>query len=159
VPERRRVLGTLLERTLNMGSSGKKKTTMAKLAREHRLRERRLTKEAKKDARKRASSEGLGSIESLPEPGSAQLAPLDVSDPGSDPSSAPVPDGAGRAVGQLDREPSDPRDKEVALRRLHDASDEKLAVFEGQLRDDALKAGATESEMRYAQRDHPGHGA
>ena len=35
-----------------MASRGKKKTTMAKLAREHRLRERRLDKQAKKDARK-----------------------------------------------------------------------------------------------------------
>jgi hypothetical protein len=38
-----------------MASSGKKKTTFAKLARESRLRERRLEKQAKKDARKRAS--------------------------------------------------------------------------------------------------------
>jgi len=38
-----------------MASSGKKKTTFSKLARESRLRERRLEKRAKKDARKRAS--------------------------------------------------------------------------------------------------------
>ena len=38
-----------------MASSGKKKTTFAKLARESRLRERRLDKQAKKDARKRAA--------------------------------------------------------------------------------------------------------
>jgi hypothetical protein len=38
-----------------MASSGKKKTTFAKLARERRLRERRLDKQAKKDARKRAA--------------------------------------------------------------------------------------------------------
>jgi hypothetical protein len=37
-----------------MASSGKRKTTFAKLARESRLRERRLEKQAKKDARKRA---------------------------------------------------------------------------------------------------------
>ena len=37
----------------DMASSGKKKTTMAKLTRESRLRERRLEKQAKKDARKR----------------------------------------------------------------------------------------------------------
>ncbi len=37
-----------------MASSGKKKTTMAKLTRESRLRERRLDKQAKKDARKLA---------------------------------------------------------------------------------------------------------
>jgi hypothetical protein len=36
-----------------MASSGKKKTTMAKLMRESRLRERRLDKQARKDARKR----------------------------------------------------------------------------------------------------------
>ncbi|HTU78982.1 MAG TPA: hypothetical protein VMF09_09510 [Solirubrobacteraceae bacterium] len=37
-----------------MASSGKKKTTMAKLARESRLRERRIEKQAKRDARKLA---------------------------------------------------------------------------------------------------------
>ena len=37
-----------------MASSAKKKTTMAKLTRESRLRERRLDKQAKKDARKLA---------------------------------------------------------------------------------------------------------
>jgi hypothetical protein len=36
----------------DMASSGKKKTTMAKLTRESRLRERRLDKQARKDARK-----------------------------------------------------------------------------------------------------------
>ncbi len=36
-----------------MGSSGKKKTTFAKLARESKLRERRMEKAARKDARKR----------------------------------------------------------------------------------------------------------
>jgi hypothetical protein len=39
-----------------MASSGKKKTTMAKLTRESRLRERRLDKQAKKDARKQMAS-------------------------------------------------------------------------------------------------------
>ena len=38
-----------------MASSSKKKTTFAKLARESRLRERRIEKQARKDARKRAS--------------------------------------------------------------------------------------------------------
>jgi hypothetical protein len=37
-----------------MGSNAKKKTTMAKLNRESRLRERKLDKQAKKDARKNA---------------------------------------------------------------------------------------------------------
>ena len=40
-----------------MASGAKKKTTMAKLMRESRLRERRLDKQAKKDARKRASAD------------------------------------------------------------------------------------------------------
>jgi hypothetical protein len=40
-----------------MASSGKRKTTMAKLTRESRLRERRLEKQARKDARKQASAE------------------------------------------------------------------------------------------------------
>ncbi len=40
-----------------MGSSGKKKTTMAKHARENRLRERRLDKQARKDARKQVPSD------------------------------------------------------------------------------------------------------
>jgi hypothetical protein len=39
-----------------MASTGKKKTTMAKLARESRLRERRLDKQARKDARKQAAA-------------------------------------------------------------------------------------------------------
>ncbi len=37
-----------------MASSGKKKTTMAKLTRESRLRERRLDKQARKEARKQS---------------------------------------------------------------------------------------------------------
>jgi hypothetical protein len=40
-----------------MGSSGKKRTTMAKLNRENKLRERRAEKEARKDARKRAAAD------------------------------------------------------------------------------------------------------
>ena len=39
-----------------MASGGKKKTIMAKLNRESRLRERRLDKQARKDARKLAST-------------------------------------------------------------------------------------------------------
>jgi hypothetical protein len=41
-----------------MASTGKRKTTMAKLNRERRLLERRLEKQARKDARKRAAAEG-----------------------------------------------------------------------------------------------------
>ena len=65
---------------------------------------------------------------------------------------------ARRVFRQVDPEPTDPRAKEAALRRLRDAPDEELAVFEGKLRDDALDAGASEQEMRRAQRSHPGHG-
>jgi hypothetical protein len=41
-----------------MASSGKRKTTMAKLNRERRLLDRRLEKQARKDARKRAAELG-----------------------------------------------------------------------------------------------------
>jgi hypothetical protein len=44
-----------------MSSSGKKKTTMAKRARENKLRERRLSKQAKKEARKQEPSDHLDS--------------------------------------------------------------------------------------------------
>ena len=40
-----------------MASNAKKKTTMAKLARENAVRERRLRKQARKDARKLEASE------------------------------------------------------------------------------------------------------
>jgi hypothetical protein len=43
-----------------MASTGKRKTTMAKLNRERRLRERRLEKQAKKAARKRAAAHDPG---------------------------------------------------------------------------------------------------
>jgi hypothetical protein len=46
-----------------MASSGKKKTTMAKLMRESRLREKRIDKQARKDARKL----GLLPVEDQPE--------------------------------------------------------------------------------------------
>jgi hypothetical protein len=42
-----------------MASSGKKKTTFAKLAREQKLRERRRDKQVKKEARKRAGEDDL----------------------------------------------------------------------------------------------------
>jgi hypothetical protein len=45
------------ERRTSVASSSKRKTTMAKLNRERRLAERRLEKQAKKDARKRAAAE------------------------------------------------------------------------------------------------------
>jgi hypothetical protein len=57
-----------------MASSGKKKTTMAKLARESRLRERRLNKQAKKEARKQASRDLPGSPESALDATTAEAA-------------------------------------------------------------------------------------
>jgi hypothetical protein len=49
-----------------MASSSKKKTTMAKLMRESKLRERRLDKQAKKDARKRLSADGGDGVAESP---------------------------------------------------------------------------------------------
>ncbi|MEA2149851.1 MAG: hypothetical protein QOD69_1681 [Solirubrobacteraceae bacterium] len=52
-----------------MASSGKKKTTMAKLNRESKMRERRLDKQARKDARKlAAAADPELPAEALPEP-------------------------------------------------------------------------------------------
>jgi hypothetical protein len=138
-----------------MGSSGKKKTTMAKLARENRLRERRLIKQAKKDARRQESADRVNVEDSPPE-----LEPQLTADPertGGE-TVGRTGDPAG-VVRQRDPEPTDPRSKEAALTRLRDASDEELSVFEGNLRDDAVGAGATEQEIRRAQRAHPEHGA
>jgi hypothetical protein len=50
----------------SMASSSKKKTTFAKLARESRLRERRIEKRAKKDARKRASEDQAARVAEPP---------------------------------------------------------------------------------------------
>jgi hypothetical protein len=44
-----------------MGSNTKKRTTMAKIARENALREKRLRKQARKDARKQAAAEPVSS--------------------------------------------------------------------------------------------------
>ncbi len=83
-----------------------------------------------------------------------------MSDPTDDQASAPgQAEAQVRAFGRVASEPTDPRAKEAALRRLRDAPDEQLAVFEGKLRHDALEAGATEPELREAQRHHPEHGA
>jgi hypothetical protein len=73
-----------------MASSGKKKTTMAKLTRESRLRERRLEKQAKKEARKQASAENPG------QPGDAATSDVRESLPSDPrrPSMEPVVQGA-----------------------------------------------------------------
>ena len=60
-----------------MASGGKKKTTMAKLNRESKLRERRLDKQARKDARRYAATqEPVAAVDPLTgeprEPGVAQ---------------------------------------------------------------------------------------
>jgi hypothetical protein len=68
-------------------------------------------------------------------------------------------EGAVRAFLNVQPEPTDPRAKEAALMRLRDAPDEQLAVFEDKLRTGALEAGASEQEIRDAQRAHPGHSA
>ena len=46
-----------------MASNGKKKTTMAKLTRETKMRERRLDKQARKDARKQAAADHVAGTE------------------------------------------------------------------------------------------------
>jgi hypothetical protein len=65
-----------------MASSSKKRTTMAKIARENKLRERRLDKQAKKDARRQAAADpngGEAAYEWLADPadpdGSAEQSP------------------------------------------------------------------------------------
>jgi hypothetical protein len=62
-----------------MASSSKKKTTMAKLMRESKLRERRLDKQARKDARKLASAHGAENADETPDAPNAELAEPDES--------------------------------------------------------------------------------
>jgi hypothetical protein len=66
-----------------MASSGKRKTTMAKLARERKLMERRLDKQAKKEARKQtaahqASDSTPGTADQIPQPTIEPAAPNPV---------------------------------------------------------------------------------
>jgi hypothetical protein len=49
-----------------MASTGKRKTTMAKLNRERKLLERRIEKKAKKDARKRAAAHNHDELGATP---------------------------------------------------------------------------------------------
>ena len=63
-----------------MASSGKRKTTMAKLARESRLRERRMEKKARKDARRYAAAHPP------PEREHDELSDEDLQEPGESPS-------------------------------------------------------------------------
>jgi hypothetical protein len=55
-----------------MGARGKNKTTFAKLAREGRLRERRIEKQAKKDARKREAEDGPARVDDATGPDGEQ---------------------------------------------------------------------------------------
>jgi hypothetical protein len=67
-----------------MASSGKKKTTMGKLNRERKLRERRLDKQTRKDARKQASHHHGQSGQVLTG-GDDQLIPAGTRQPALDP--------------------------------------------------------------------------
>jgi hypothetical protein len=67
------------------------------------------------------------------------------------------PEDALKALLRAEPGPTDPRAKEVALRRLRDAPEEELSVFAAALREDAVKAGASEQEVREAQTGHPEH--
>jgi hypothetical protein len=173
-----------------MASSGKKKTTMAKLARENKLRERRLNKQARKDARMASAerldspAEGLNATTAEGAQPAPEQADLDQVEERSTPTSrAPDHDMATEnaikhlfpkeAADAVELEPKQERkpasaaeiavkadagDKDFSLRRLREAPDEELALFEDRLRQDALAAGATEQELREAQAGQPGHG-
>ncbi len=64
-----------------MASSGKKKTTMAKLMRESKLREKRLDKQARKDARKLAAANGSDWLADGPNPMGDDVAQPDAAQP------------------------------------------------------------------------------
>jgi hypothetical protein len=63
-----------------MASSGKRKTTMAKLNRERRLLDKRHAKQARKEARKRAAALERGEIEE-PDTAPAEDAPPEAETP------------------------------------------------------------------------------
>ena len=63
-----------------MASSGKRKTTMAKLNRERRLLERRMEKQARKDLRKREAAENRRQLDDAP----ADPEPAATPDPAAD---------------------------------------------------------------------------
>ncbi len=83
-----------------MSSSGKKKTTMAKLTRESKLRERRMDKQAKKEARKLASL--------LPEPAADEAGDAAAGAPGA-------------AIGETDPVGDEPPTLETVVPALTDA--------------------------------------
>ena len=61
-----------------MGSSSKRQTTMAKMARERRLQEKRERKAEKKEARKLAAAQGLDPDAPIDETAPSELAEGDV---------------------------------------------------------------------------------
>jgi len=76
-----------------MSSSGKKRTTMAKLSRESRLRERRLDKQARRDARRQAASgDPTQHAGDPPDPTIAEPAAPDPAQAARDASPPPPPD-------------------------------------------------------------------
>lgn len=56
-----------------MGSNAKKKTTMAKLNREQKLRDKRYEKQMRKDARKQAAAEGKSEWLAEPAPAGSEV--------------------------------------------------------------------------------------
>ena len=157
-----------------MASSSKKKTTMAKYAREAKLRERRANKQAKKDARKLASSEDPAAAEGYPDASAeahtdsadqdsaaADAQPAEGQDEPEPLEAVAEDDGALQPEADADQSAASAQDagaKDSSLRRLRDASDAELELFEDRLRQDALAEGATELELRQAQSGRPGHG-
>jgi hypothetical protein len=75
-----------------MASSGKQKTTMAKLNRERKLRERRIDKQAKKDARKQASADQPDQSGDPLTSGDDQSIPSGTGQPALDPSAQSLVD-------------------------------------------------------------------
>jgi len=74
-----------------MASTGKRKTTMAKLAREGRLRERRVEKKARKDARRQTSAEHPDGQFDAPDSQDPADPGTDPADPGTDPTDVTPP--------------------------------------------------------------------
>jgi hypothetical protein len=64
-----------------MASNGKKKTTMAKMNRENKVRERRAEKQARKDARKHAAANPVAPTDPLMAHAGASDEPLVTEDP------------------------------------------------------------------------------
>ena len=78
--------GGLLGKDLRMGSSSKRQTTMAKMARERRLQEKRERKAEKKEARKLAAAQGLDPDAPIDETAPGEPAEGDVTpEAGSEP--------------------------------------------------------------------------